>query len=83
MLTNKCSIYDSIMDLPMAHSGCGVMLCPVVSVRPSLHLSVHLSCPYFPSTAHNIKRILFIFGTAIDFSRCMNSIDYGISMFIV
>ena len=40
------------------------------------------SCSSYLSTAHNIQWILFIFGTAIDPSMSMNSIGYGVSMFI-
>ena len=58
-----------------AHS---VLLCLV----PSIHQSVRPSCPHYHSTTHNIQRILFIFNTAIDLSRSMNPIDYGVSMFI-
>ena len=44
--------------------------------------SVHLSYPSYHSTAHNIEQILFIYNTAIDLSRDMNPIDYGVSRFI-
>ena len=43
---------------------------------------VPLSRPHYHSTAHNIQRILFIFGTANDLSRSMNPIGYDVSMFI-
>ena len=44
-------------------------------------LSVRPSYPRH-STAHNIERIMFIFGTAIDCSRNMNLIDYVVYNFI-
>ena len=39
------------------------------------------SRPRYRSTAYNIQRILFKFGTGNNFSRSMNPIDLGISMF--
>ena len=61
--------------LPSTHSALRILSCTVPSVRPS-------RSPY-NSTAHNIQRILFIFGTAIDLCRSMNPVNYEISMFNV
>ena len=48
------------------------------AISPSARLSVRPFRPRYRSTAHNIWRILFIFYTAIDLSRIMNSWLWGL-----
>ena len=50
--------------------------------RLSLCLCARPSSPHYHSAAHDIYRILFIIGTAIDLSGSMNAFDYRASVFI-
>ena len=54
--------------LPSVHSGRRVLSCPVPSPCPSVCLSVRSSLPRYGFIAHNIKRVSFILGTAVDLS---------------
>ena len=80
----KTKMTPVISFLPFSHSGCRILSCPVLSVYLSVHPLVRPSVPpLLPLYSQQYLTDLFMFHTAIDHSRNMNSIDYGVSMFIV
>ena len=81
-LTSHTLSIDKLREnRPHSEQNSHVMSCPAPSVCPSV-LSVLLFRPCYHSAAHNILRILVIFSAAIDLSRSMNPVDYGVSVFI-
>ena len=63
--------------LPSANSGHSALSCPAASVRPSVH-------PAFVTIPQPtiFCGSCFTFGSAIDFSMSMNSVEYWVYMFI-
>ena len=63
---------------PRPSMGHRVLWYHALSVRPS----VHPFPPHYHSAAHNIQRIIFKFGTAIDLCLNMDPVHYGVFIFI-